>query len=110
MLTQVKTPHEVFYQPQRLMVPLFQRPYVWSQEGQWAPLWEDVVRLAERRVAYEPVAPHFLGAVVLQQQPQSIGNLPVRTIIDGQQRLTTVQLLLSATFEQVRLKGNDSLS
>ena len=29
-------------------MPLFQRPYVWSQEGQWEPLWEDVLRQEER--------------------------------------------------------------
>lgn len=110
MITQVKTPREVFYQPQRLMVPLFQRPYVWNKEGQWAPLWEDIRRLAERRVNFEPQAPHFLGAVVVQQQVGGIGTLPVRTIIDGQQRLTTMQLMLSATYEQVRLVGFGSIA
>ena len=48
MDTQVRTPQLVFMQPQRLIVPLFQRPYVWNQENQWAPLWSDVSRLAER--------------------------------------------------------------
>lgn len=54
--------------PQRLLVPLFQRPYVWSLEAQWAPLWADIKRLADRAVARQPVARHFLGAVVMQQQ------------------------------------------
>lgn len=105
MLTDVKTPHGVFYMPQRLMVPLFQRPYVWSREGQWEPLWEDIVRISTRKLAHVPVAPHFLGAVVLQQQATGVGNLPVRSVIDGQQRLTTLQLLLRATYEQVSLAG-----
>ena len=35
--------------------------------------------------------PHFLGAVVLQQVPKQTGQLQERTIIDGQQRLTTSQ-------------------
>ncbi len=48
METQVRTPQMVFMQPQRLIVPLFQRPYVWNEENQWAPLWGDVVRVAER--------------------------------------------------------------
>ena len=59
MLTQVKTPREVFYAPQRLLVPLFQRPYVWSMEGQWVPLWGDVQRLAEKIAAKQSVAPHL---------------------------------------------------
>lgn len=110
MLTEVKTPREVFYQPQRLMVPLFQRPYVWSKEGQWESLWGDVMRLADRRSKLQSIPPHFLGAVVLQQQSGPIGALPVRTIIDGQQRLTTMQLLLDATYEQVRHLGYEAIA
>jgi hypothetical protein len=32
-------------QPQRLIVPLFQRPYVWKEENQWRPLWKDMLRV-----------------------------------------------------------------
>src|SRR5262245_49000889 len=88
----------VFMQPQRLVVPLFQRPYVWNEENQWEPLWNDVVRVAER-VLNQPLDkhyPHFLGAVVLQQVQKQTGQMQERTIIDGQQRLTTLQLLLDA--------------
>lgn len=98
MDTQVRTPQLVFMQPQRLIVPLFQRPYVWSRENQWRPLWEDVVRIADRMVESPGVwqQPHFLGAVVLQQVQNPVGSLQARTVIDGQQRLTTLQLLLDA--------------
>ena len=67
--TQVRTPQMVFMQPQRLVVPLFQRPYVWNEENQWQPLRDDVVRVAERVLSRpaEKHHPHFLGAVVLQQ-------------------------------------------
>jgi hypothetical protein len=88
----------VFMQPQRLIVPLFQRPYVWNEENQWAPLWADVTRVAERLLG-DPQGkhqPHFLGAVVLQQVQNQTGSMQERTIIDGQQRLTTLQLLLDA--------------
>jgi hypothetical protein len=93
--------------PQRLVVPLFQRPYVWNQENQWEPLWEDVVRVAERRLAKpsERQTPHFLGAVVLQQVPNPIGLMQQRTIIDGQQRLTTLQLLLDALHAELHAAG-----
>lgn len=40
--------------------------------------------------------PHFFGAVVLQPVLNPIGSLQERTIIDGQQRLTTLQILLDA--------------
>jgi hypothetical protein len=98
MDTQVRTPQMVFTLPQRLVVPLFQRPYVWNEENQWEPLWNDVVRVADRVLA-EPQgrhSPHFLGAVVLQQLQTATGLMSERTIIDGQQRLTTLQLLLDA--------------
>ena len=95
METQVRTPQMVFMQPQRLIVPLFQRPYVWNEDNQWEPLWGDVVRVAKRLLA-DPSArhqPHFLGAVVIQQVQNPVGTMQERTIIDGQQRLTTLQLL-----------------
>jgi len=42
------------------------------------------------------VAPHFLGAIVLDQQLIPAGFIAVRHVVDGQQRLTTLQLLLDA--------------
>jgi hypothetical protein len=98
METQVRTPQMVFMQPQRLVVPLFQRPYVWNEENQWEPLWNDVARVSERvlRRPSDKHHPHFLGAVVLQQVQKLTGLMQERTIIDGQQRLTTLQLLLDA--------------
>jgi alkylated DNA nucleotide flippase Atl1 len=98
MKTDVQTPMEVFFLPQHLVVPLFQRPYVWDEEGQWAPLWQDIRRLAELRLR-DPSsgASHFLGAVVLQAHEIQVGHIPVSNIIDGQQRLTTLQILMDAT-------------
>lgn len=110
MFTQVKTPQDIFFTPQRLLVPLFQRPYTWSREGQWEPLWEDIKRVAERLEQSGIVTSHFLGAVVLQQQPTEIGRLGIRTIIDGQQRLTTLQLLFDAIHEQVLSLGLESMA
>jgi hypothetical protein len=105
METQVRTPQLIFMQPQRLVVPLFQRPYVWNEENQWAPLWDDLARLAERLLKSQgsKIQPHFLGAVVLQQMPKQTGQMQERTVIDGQQRLTTLQVLLDALAGQLRL-------
>jgi hypothetical protein len=103
--TQVRTPQMVFMQPQRLVVPLFQRPYVWNEENQWEPLWNDVVRVATRVLEkpFEKHHPHFLGAVVLQQVQKQTGQMQERTVIDGQQRLTTLQLLLDALHAELLL-------
>ena len=107
MDTQVRTPQEVFMQPQRLLVPLFQRPYVWNEELQWEPLWKDLERVANRLLQSPGTlqAPHFLGAVVLQQLQSQTSDLQQRTIIDGQQRLTTLQLLLDALHSEIDLAG-----
>ena len=93
--------------PQRLLVPLFQRPYVWSEEAQWEPLWEDILRVASRFLANPQAShqPHFIGAVVLQQMPNSTGGFQERTIIDGQQRLTTLQILLDAMHAEFEHAG-----
>ncbi len=80
----------IFEKDQRLVVPLFQRPYVWGQEQQWEPLWEDIRNVAERHLRKETPRPHFLGAIVLDQIRQPIGRVDSRLIIDGQQRLTTI--------------------
>lgn len=98
METLIRTPQMVFMLPQRLVVPLFQRPYVWNEENQWEPLWNDVARVADRLLKrpHERPQPHFLGAVVLQHTQNPVGLIQTRTIIDGQQRLTTLQLLLDA--------------
>jgi hypothetical protein len=96
METKVKSPRDIFFLPQRLAVPLFQRPYVWTEERQWDPLWSDVQRIVRRIESGELNPTHFLGAVVLQNQQVVAGEMPVRTVIDGQQRLTTLQLLLDS--------------
>ena len=102
MDTQVRTPHGIFLQPQRLLVPLFQRPYVWTRERQWEPLWQDLVRVAQRSMD-SPLdsQPHFLGAIVLQQQQSQTSDLQQRTVIDGQQRLTTLQIMIDAIHAEI---------
>jgi hypothetical protein len=92
------TPLQILQQPQRLMIPLFQRPYVWGKDAQWEPLWDDIVRMAEalRPNLNNPPKPHFLGAIVLQQRNVSIQSVPHRWVIDGQQRLTTLQIIIDA--------------
>ena len=87
----------VFESKVRLEVPLFQRQYVWSLGQQWEPLWEDISRKFDEYIEGRQDAPvHFLGAMVLDQKQTPTGKVPKRQIIDGQQRLTTLQIFLSA--------------
>jgi len=91
------TPVRIFSESGIREVPLFQRKYVWSEDRQWRPLWNDVMRLSDALLlgGFEP-AKHFMGAVVLQQLPKRTGALQRISIIDGQQRLTTLQILFDA--------------
>lgn len=108
--TNVRTPMQIFSLPQQLVVPLFQRPYVWDEDEQWAPLWSDVQRLTELRLRTGSAATHFLGAVVVQAQESQLGAMQTNNIIDGQQRLTTVQLLMDAAASVLESAGHDALS
>lgn len=87
----------IFEKKLHLEVPLFQRQYVWSEDKHWAPLWEDVCRKFTEYLEGRKDAPaHFLGALVLDQKQVPTTHVERRLIIDGQQRLTTFQILISA--------------
>lgn len=87
----------IFETKLRLEVPLFQRQYVWTQEQQWEPLWEDISRKFSEYLDGRKDAPvHFLGAMVLDQKLTPVTHVARRQVIDGQQRLTTLQIFLAA--------------
>ncbi len=92
------TVQQVFEQDVRYVVPLYQRPYVWDEDKQWAPLWDDITALLAHQegAGLAGLWSHFLGAIVLDQEQTVPGQIPRYTVIDGQQRLTTLQLLLAA--------------
>ncbi|MFF4246468.1 DUF262 domain-containing protein [Streptomyces sp. NPDC001822] len=90
----------IFGKDVRYTVPLFQRPYVWTMRDNWEALWADIRRTVEEveksQVDGRAVSPHFLGAVVFDRTPYLSSNLETRQVIDGQQRLTTLQLFVFA--------------
>lgn len=91
----------VFFQ-----VPLFQRPYVWKQDENWEPLWDDIQALLDRQLLGAKAKAHFLGAIVLEQLPHPAGSIETRQVIDGQQRFTTLQLFLLAARNLAKAKGS----
>ena len=81
-------------------IPEFQRPYAWNEE-QWKALWDDVRKVAEKilRAPKSPeLLPHFMGAIVVQPRDGDTQYSEVQSVlvVDGQQRLTTLQLLVKA--------------
>lgn len=105
----------------RYVIPTFQRDYEWTKDGQWKLLFEDLEAVVERlekarndatangqpvAKAEKVVSPHFLGAVVLDQLPSAAGHIDLRAVIDGQQRLTTVHLLLRGVLDVLLERGS----
>lgn len=97
----------LFAGPVSYRIPQFQRPYAWKRDTQWKPLLDDVIRCADQTLNGEEPLPHFMGAIVLQPQSNATGEVQKRIVVDGQQRLTTLQLLLKAA-EQVFVNRNDT--
>jgi hypothetical protein len=87
------------------MVPLYQRPYVWDKDDQWEPLWEDLLVLLRDEAILAGIGSHFLGAIVLDQETQAPGRIPQYLVIDGQQRLTTLQLVIAAAAAEAEAGG-----
>jgi len=91
------TVFDLFEKQRRYLVPIFQRGYVWTKEQQWEPLWEDIsdqARLVQRHEgsSRNTIRKHFLGTIVLSHVPTVIKQVPSSEIIDGQQRLLTLQV------------------
>ncbi|MDE2867697.1 MAG: DUF262 domain-containing HNH endonuclease family protein [Chloroflexota bacterium] len=124
MKADTNTLQEILNGDRRFVVPVYQRPYVWGRERQWEPLWADVEstaeRLAETRrashladkpasVADDEATPHFLGAIVVEPYPTGPLDIKTRLVVDGQQRLITLQLLLMGTLDALRIGGTARL-
>jgi uncharacterized protein with ParB-like and HNH nuclease domain len=82
-----RTINDIFNGNRILEIPFFQRSYVWADD-QWERLLEDMENVSRSN------KPYFLGSVILKQQPTNTGNQvgDIRTLIDGQQRLTTLNI------------------
>lgn len=84
------------------LIPIFQRGYVWERKSQWQPLWADICAQVERdqnaqhRTLRNQKCQHFLGAVVINAHEARTGQVNRFEVIDGQQRITTLYLLLAA--------------
>ncbi|SEM18179.1 Uncharacterized conserved protein, contains ParB-like and HNH nuclease domains [Chryseobacterium taichungense] len=78
---------EIFNRGRNLEIPFFQRSYVW-QEQQWKRFLEDMVMVSETKKIY------FLGSVILKQQETTSDRDSRLTVIDGQQRLTTLNIFM----------------
>ncbi len=72
------------------VVPIFQRRYSWK-EPQWQELWDDLIDLCES----QHDRPHFMGSIVTMPANSAPEAVTKYLLIDGQQRLTTIFILLA---------------
>lgn len=76
---------------QILEIPFFQRAYVWNDDN-WKDLLEDLLRTS---------GSHFLGSIILKRAKSITGTADKAIIIDGQQRLTTLSILIKALYDSI---------
>ncbi len=83
--------------PIRIEIPFFQRGYVWNKDN-WRDLIEDLL---------DEKSSHFLGSIILKAIKTESGEIPRWSLIDGQQRLTTLSVLLRACYDNLPLSTYD---
>ena len=87
----------------QFIVPIFQRDYSWGTKH-CLQLWNDLIRVGSDPNAKE----HFLGSVVYISAEETGAGITRWLLIDGQQRITTLTLLLTALRNHLLNGGNDA--
>lgn len=85
----------------QFVVPIWQRLYSWDQK-EWQDLWNDLMNLYEGIYEKGERAEHFLGAIVVKPAEWKVGKMQRLTLIDGQQRLTTLLLICALLRNRAR--------
>lgn len=83
------------------IVPIYQRTYSWG-EKQCQILWDDIIKISKKDISNK----HFIGSIVCYKTEEIDlpGQIKQEIIIDGQQRITTLSLLMIAivrTYEKI---------
>lgn len=102
MKPSVKTLGEILYAPSQYVIPVFQRNYRW-EVPQWAKFWESLEEIQKP----EKRGNHFMGFLVFVPGLAQPGQHTTFHLIDGQQRLTTSSILLTA-IRNVARQANES--
>ena len=85
------------------VVPLFQRPYSWTKR-EWQQLWEDIKDLVESGNE------HFIGSIVNIPTPSVPAGVSKFLLIDGQQRMTTLFIVMMVLRDRARTEDNKALA
>lgn len=74
---------------QKITIPFFQRGYVWDKTN-WEDLIEELLNFKRN---------HFLGSLIMKQMTLTTGGIREVLVIDGQQRLTTLSVLIKSLYD-----------
>jgi uncharacterized protein with ParB-like and HNH nuclease domain len=84
--------------PRQFTIPIYQRPYSWTLE-ECGKLFDDILQVGKDKMRHS----YFMGSVVYYQAAaHAIGMVPESLVIDGQQRLTSSVLLLTAIYRLLK--------
>jgi uncharacterized protein with ParB-like and HNH nuclease domain len=86
--------------PKQFLIPIFQRTYSW-EEPHCEQLYNDILKGGGNPDAET----HFTGSIVLIVSHQTSASIPQWLVIDGQQRLTTVSLMMAALVKRATELG-----
>lgn len=73
------------------IIPVYQRKYSWLPDAQCARLWNDIVKMEKGHKKH-----HFVGSIVSIAEQKALMGVQKQLIIDGQQRMTTLSILMIA--------------
>lgn len=96
---------EIIEGTKQYIIPLFQRSYSWTQK-EWGVLWDDIIELSEM----ERPRAHFMGSIVNMPTTSVPHGVSKYLLIDGQQRLTTILILLAVLRNKAKESGNTRLA
>ncbi len=105
MKPSVKTLGEILYAPSQYVIPVFQRNYRWEMQ-QWDKLWTNLIEIQSP----EKHGNHFMGFLVFVPGLPQPGQHTTFHLIDGQQRLTTSSILLTALRNIARKMNQNDLA
>jgi hypothetical protein len=107
MKAQVQRINNLLFGPHRYVIPVFQRYYVWD-DANWEQLWDDIEEVCNPEPPSNAFRTHFMGSIVSASGPYQPGMMSSLLVIDGQQRLTTLSLLLCAIRDLARARDDRS--
>lgn len=89
--------------PKQFVIPIFQRTYSWTLR-ECSQLWADIMKAGQN----DKVSGHFIGSVVyIEKDIYHVSSIPQLLVIDGQQRLTTISIVLSVVARAIENSGEN---